>query len=197
MPLIRSIVNELDHFPSIVVFEPYEIVAFTVPRCLDLRLCLGKVNRLVTYAYVSVLLEVRDGMFRYSLLLPLGVHLLGRFKPAVPDGGLALEFLHDVFHTTRRGAPAISFLSRRACNRLGTKSNILKLFLLHPNHLIVRFKGQDTAIRIGQDDGRYQGRNDHCQRVDHDSCFVSSFLQTITVTVLLQSGECTENTSSS
>ena len=119
VPLNRSVVGELDHFAGIVVFEPYEMIAITVPQRLDLRLCLGKVNRLVPYAYVSVLLEVRDGMFRYSLFLSLGARLLGRFKPAIPGGGLALEFLQDMFHTTRRDAPAISFLSCKICNGSG------------------------------------------------------------------------------
>ena len=33
------------------------------------------------------------------------------------ERGLALEFLQDVFRTTRRGMLATSFLSRRICNR--------------------------------------------------------------------------------
>ena len=64
---------------------------------------------------------------------------------------------------------------------------------MHQIHLIVRFKGQDTAIRTDQDDGRYQDRNDRRQRADHDSCFALPFLQIIVVDMLLQFREDPEN----
>ena len=64
---------------------------------------------------------------------------------------------------------------------------------MRPNHFVVKLRGQYTTGRIGQDDGRHQGRNDRRQRVDRDSCFALPFLQTVAVTMLLQSGEDPEN----
>ena len=65
--------------------------------------------------------------------------------------------------------------------------------LLRSNHFIVRFRCQDIVRRTGQDDGRYRGKNDRRQRVDRGSCSVLPFLQTVAVTMLLQSGEDPEN----
>ena len=64
----------------------------------------------------------------------------------------------------------------------------------HPNYRIIKPRDQDTARRTSQNDGRYQGRNDHRQRVDHGSCFALPFLQAIAITMPLQFGEDPENT---
>ena len=63
--------------------------------------------------------------------------------------------------------------------RSGTKPNILKLILLHPNRFVVKLRDQDTTGRTGQDDGRYQGRNDRCQRVDRGSCLYPHFCKSL------------------
>ena len=93
VPVVRFIVDKLDHLPGIVILEPYEMVVSPVSTRLNLGFCLGKVDRLVIHARVAVLLEVRDGMFGYFLLLPGCTHLFGLFEPVVPRGGLTLGFL--------------------------------------------------------------------------------------------------------
>ena len=73
--------------------------------------------------------------------------------------------------------------------RLSTEPTFLnhdKLNLVASSHFILKLRGQDTARRTGQDDGRHQGRNGHCQRVDHGSRFALPFLQIIAVAMLLQ-----------
>ena len=84
--------------------------------------------------------------------------------------------------------------------RLSAEPTFLNHDKLNPvasSHFILKLRGQDTARRTGQDDGRYQGRNDRHQRVDRGNCFVPPFLQTVAVSMLLQFGEDPENIPSS
>ena len=70
--------------------------------------------------------------------------------------------------------------------------NPTKLNSIASSHFIVKLRGQYTTRRTGQDDGKYQGRNDRLQRVDRDSWFALPFLQTVAVAILLQFGEDSE-----
>ena len=84
--------------------------------------------------------------------------------------------------------------------RLSAEPTFLNHDKLNPvasSHFILKLRGQDTARRTGQDDGRYQDMNDRRQRVDRGSCFALPFLQTVAVTVPLQFGEDPENAPSS